>query len=622
MHGQSAKILFPFLGKSALTPCRSKLNFPAFSSPTFPSTCLAPDQPGYGQISSHSGRRKSRRTANPNFVLGTATHAQDNPKHPQPTASAGPSARYQPQSSFAYDGVAPADVPAAPIRRNLPYYVPNVQNDYQIPAGTQTSHLHIPHAADVHSRAPSGAYIHTYSQTQNRLVPQTQNEPRDQVQNHSHIQSHAQSVLGSGYPLLPPLQLTQGYRNTPSYPQQSEPKKDRGTRQEHHRQQLYSPYPSPSQIYTHGHSHCPAPKAAPIENTASDTPRTPHTSFISHPSPYRTRDREHDSPIHLPPLSSLGPPLLPLPRIQSTFGGGLPSDILGSSGVNNKVQNGPINSTYTLPPISSLDYPGTGTGPDGSSAVLRRLRLDDEHVHAHRRDLDARAAALHRTTHSESGFILPSPRELRRRRSISAPPLKAYGGGWVSFLSLLIDPLFINCQLFYTSGSSTGNPLLPISVHDNSWPRDVESERDGISSSQSRGLQHSPRHDDPGPPIFAYPKPYTSISGAPYDHYASEYEQPQSKSASQPPHYLHPLLRSPALSVYHGTETPRWPTPFPPPNTGSGSGSGPSYMNEMTARASGSSTHHTQESWAHSPVSVDDVERKAAPPTRMPSRPW
>jgi len=47
------------------------------------------------------------------------------------------------------------------------------------------------------------------------------------------------------------------------------------------------------------------------------------------------------------------------------------------------------------------------SGPDGSTAIVRRLRLDDKYVRAHRHDLEARAAAvLHRSAYSESGFAL------------------------------------------------------------------------------------------------------------------------------------------------------------------------------------------------------------------------
>lgn len=62
LHGQS--VMTSSLSLGNLTPSLLvPLNSPSFRSPTFPSTCLSPDQPGYGQVvSTASGRRRPRRT--------------------------------------------------------------------------------------------------------------------------------------------------------------------------------------------------------------------------------------------------------------------------------------------------------------------------------------------------------------------------------------------------------------------------------------------------------------------------------------------------------------------------------------------------------------------------------
>lgn len=51
------------LARRVAWPIREDL-VPLFG-PTFPSTCLSPDQPGYGQVVASSGKRKSRRTVQP-----------------------------------------------------------------------------------------------------------------------------------------------------------------------------------------------------------------------------------------------------------------------------------------------------------------------------------------------------------------------------------------------------------------------------------------------------------------------------------------------------------------------------------------------------------------------------
>ena len=63
LHGQYVMISSHSLGNVNFPPHPRFLNSPSLRSPTFPATCLSPDQAGYGQVvSSASGRRRPRRT--------------------------------------------------------------------------------------------------------------------------------------------------------------------------------------------------------------------------------------------------------------------------------------------------------------------------------------------------------------------------------------------------------------------------------------------------------------------------------------------------------------------------------------------------------------------------------
>ncbi|CCO28941.1 Transcriptional repressor XBP1 AltName: Full=XhoI site-binding protein 1 [Rhizoctonia solani AG-1 IB] len=78
------------LARRVAWPIREDL-VPLFG-PTFPSTCLSPDQPGYGQVVATSGKRKSRRTVQPPTL---PVHNPTNPPrslayHPEPQMYAQP----------------------------------------------------------------------------------------------------------------------------------------------------------------------------------------------------------------------------------------------------------------------------------------------------------------------------------------------------------------------------------------------------------------------------------------------------------------------------------------------------------------------------------------------------
>jgi hypothetical protein len=72
--GLSATISYHCLGKSVYAGSNFVILIVSMiSSPTFPSTCLSPDQPGYGQVVSNgTGRRRARRNTQPVAPIASA----------------------------------------------------------------------------------------------------------------------------------------------------------------------------------------------------------------------------------------------------------------------------------------------------------------------------------------------------------------------------------------------------------------------------------------------------------------------------------------------------------------------------------------------------------------------
>ncbi|KAG2115012.1 hypothetical protein DEU56DRAFT_874267 [Suillus clintonianus] len=104
------------LSRRVAWPIRDDL-VPLFG-PTFPSTCLSPDQPGYGQVVSNaSGRRRSRRN---NQVVAPAPPVPRDSQTSWAIPAAGPSAHTSPSAHYLPPGQ-PASLPSM-MYRDAPSY--------------------------------------------------------------------------------------------------------------------------------------------------------------------------------------------------------------------------------------------------------------------------------------------------------------------------------------------------------------------------------------------------------------------------------------------------------------------------------------------------------------------
>ncbi|OJA08283.1 hypothetical protein AZE42_03778 [Rhizopogon vesiculosus] len=99
------------LSRRVAWPIREDL-VPLFG-PTFPSTCLSPDQPGYGQVvSTASGRRRSRRS---NQVVAPAPPVPRDSQSSWSIPAPGPSAHTNPSAHYLHPGQ-PASLPSMMYR--------------------------------------------------------------------------------------------------------------------------------------------------------------------------------------------------------------------------------------------------------------------------------------------------------------------------------------------------------------------------------------------------------------------------------------------------------------------------------------------------------------------------
>lgn len=102
------------------------------SSPTFPSTCLAPDQPGYGQVLDNAGRRRKR---GPNAAARAAAAALRNQQHLNsqvpPRGQYGDYRHHYPsQGYYGYPGAPPEEYGNYPPRPPSPYGYDNAPGPY------------------------------------------------------------------------------------------------------------------------------------------------------------------------------------------------------------------------------------------------------------------------------------------------------------------------------------------------------------------------------------------------------------------------------------------------------------------------------------------------------------
>lgn len=115
------------LARRVAWPIRHEL-VPLFG-PTFPSTCLSPDQPGYGQVvKPGTGRRRARRTyapSNPQEAVHDWSVTSQPAQLHADVCAADPPFTYQPRRRQAQAGpVAGAEGLGSPVQLHMPYSLP------------------------------------------------------------------------------------------------------------------------------------------------------------------------------------------------------------------------------------------------------------------------------------------------------------------------------------------------------------------------------------------------------------------------------------------------------------------------------------------------------------------
>jgi hypothetical protein len=112
------KIWYRFLGTFPPLCYRRCANRHYLYRPTFPSTCLSPDQPGYGQVvSTASGRRRSRRN---NQVVAPVLPVTRDSQSSWSIPAAGPSVHISPLTHYLPPGQS-ASLPSIMYRDAPPY---------------------------------------------------------------------------------------------------------------------------------------------------------------------------------------------------------------------------------------------------------------------------------------------------------------------------------------------------------------------------------------------------------------------------------------------------------------------------------------------------------------------
>jgi hypothetical protein len=320
------------LSRRVAFPIREDL-VPLFG-PTFPSTCLSPDQPGYGQIvNSGHGRRRSRRPA-------TAPN-------PSPTAS------MILQDPLRGDPGHPSWAASSP---NIPQKGPHLGSPHMTHESQQPS-LHtyhrgpLPHHPNqtVSDRSPRTVNLVSPTPSRDRGERLPPSSVRYSPYNpHGNYAKLDRRSLGPLPKLITANSSVTGTEGSASGNSPLSVDLPSLTIQE---------LPSRPSLHLQVPSHRPGgPPLPPAENPLS-APARMNGSALS-----RTRSLGRVDKITLPPIRS---PRTPLSA--SAVSGSIPS-----------LTNGDKHSTpYALPPISALEDL-RGVNAQDSAAVLRRLTADDD----------------------------------------------------------------------------------------------------------------------------------------------------------------------------------------------------------------------------------------------------
>ncbi|KAK7442504.1 hypothetical protein VKT23_016102 [Stygiomarasmius scandens] len=364
------------LSRRVAWPIRDDL-VPLFG-PTFPSTCLSPDQPGYGQVvASAPGRRRARRA--------TQAPAGQN----QPSAQVGsPVVGHHPHGQWSISPPPhhPGEMFPPPPPQYAPYpphgsYPPSHQHSHPQsglvppPSHRETphlSHLHLaqphshPHASTTPLSSGSSPSLHIPPGSTS-LPPLTLPLPIP-----SPRASHSRVLTSPRHPhSLPP---SSHFPGDPRHRESRESYEKEDRDREYDRRESRSSLSSSIHSHSHGSRYAPYPSRSPIDTPGSGSLSSPnllrresnsssHGSFGRRGSRDSLRDRDdrnHD--IVLPPIT----PITPASGSTSDSFSSLPSTSFGSL-------NSAGGTGYALPPISALEDL-RGISENDSAAVLRRLQ--------------------------------------------------------------------------------------------------------------------------------------------------------------------------------------------------------------------------------------------------------
>ena len=387
-----------------------------FDRPTFPSTCLAPDQPGYGQIlGTQQGKRRGRRAAVP--LPLTSTLPVQTPQ----------SARFDSRENWDSHHERYQPVPGPSTLPPLPTLT------IREPGLASPSHTT--------ARLSPGFGTH---RDDSRTLPDPSSARRHShsgpalVRSRASYQSFPSTPLAMGPPPPPSafgrLETTGSQRLSPLSLSVREPatinppSRTSGRFSPYHhaaherRRSSGSSFGRPSPIDL---PPLTIPSSQPTDRGDPSlrrlSPMKEH-SVSSRRSPVSSLrpDGSTSSAVALPPILSLSPGVLDpsAPRRRS--------DSFYSSG---------SGSAYSLPPIATLDEvppPGSGSSPSDmdSRAVLKRLALDDATVGRSRL-----SSFVIEGSHRDDGYPFEPPTREQlwtRRRSLSEPPIVTFVASLVS----------------------------------------------------------------------------------------------------------------------------------------------------------------------------------------------
>jgi hypothetical protein len=302
-----------------LTPLTHSHTFPIIPSPTFPSTCLSPDQPGYGQVVANGATRRRMRRNNTT------------------AASLGPSKNSTSQASWTV--VTPTSA------------LNNTSTSALAISTTTTTTITASHATPKFSRPVPAAPL--FSNT----TPSSSHYHTSPVDSHSHNQRldspHGYPIPTTSSRLITPSSSSTMAKNNPT---ESQSMRERSGSV--YASARYAPYPGSSPS-----SYAATQRRTSLSGSGSGSSVSRRRSSasgtfdVSPSTRGTTLDPNADYPIILPPIQT------PIHAQSAQH---------GSAGATSY-------SHYALPPISALEDL-RGVNCSDSEAVLKRLKEEDDGI--------------------------------------------------------------------------------------------------------------------------------------------------------------------------------------------------------------------------------------------------